>query len=86
MAFDAIVVNMEQRCSLHHGSAVNLDVIPQGLKSDGTNLPSRAYTQDGDFIGMIKYDPETKLWRPEKIFLKSCCQKVIEPDSTAIEI
>ena len=87
MSYNAIVVNMERQCSLHHGASIKLDANGEAGKADGSQIVrSRAYTEDGGFVGMIKYDRETGLWRPEKIFLKNCCEKPVDPDSTPISI
>lgn len=87
MSYSAIVVNKAQQCSLHHGSAISLEAGGEAEKTDVSQaVRSRAYTEDGEFVGMIKYDHETLQWRPEKIFLKNCCERVVEIDSTPISI
>ncbi len=71
-AFNAIVVNQEQQCSLIHG-------MPVEFESGSVNSPGkeaefcRAYTADGRFLGMLKYAKGQ--WLPDKIFLKECCQQ-----------
>jgi tRNA pseudouridine55 synthase len=76
LPFSAIVVDHEQQCSLIHGASISLET---GLESPaGSARPdyiSRVYTQDGSFLGMVKFDSETKLWHPEKIFLQKCCER-----------
>jgi tRNA pseudouridine55 synthase len=63
---ESVTVNPEQQQALINGAAVSLvcnsSITPGALR--------RAYTQDGRFIGMLKYDAENHQWRPEKIFLK----------------
>jgi tRNA U55 pseudouridine synthase TruB len=87
MSYSAIVINKTQKCSLHHGSAISLEAGGETEKADERQaVRSRAYTEDGEFVGMIKYDHETLQWRPEKIFLKNCCERVVEIDSTPISI
>jgi len=29
----------------------------------------RVYTPDGRFLGVLRFNPETRQWQPEKIFL-----------------
>jgi tRNA pseudouridine55 synthase len=72
LAFNALVVNHEQQCSLIHGSPVEIDISPRVPDSQ---MPYRVYTSGGDFLGMVKYVPENHYWQPEKIFLTSCCQQ-----------
>jgi tRNA pseudouridine55 synthase len=71
-SFSAIVVNEEQKTLLIHGMPVSLQ---QKQDFGTTNLKKtlffRAYSGDGHFLGMVKYDPENRLWRPDKIFFKS---------------
>jgi tRNA pseudouridine55 synthase len=73
--FHALVVNREKQCALVHGHPISLD--PAG--SDGLALVSpemlcRVYTEDGGFVGMVKYDAKDGCWRPQKIFQNDCCQ------------
>jgi tRNA pseudouridine55 synthase len=67
-SFNAVVVNHEQQCSLIHGAPIVLEDLPE--VSPG-NL-ARVYTDEGSFLGMAKYDAESKQWQPEKIFLRHC--------------
>ncbi len=83
MSYPVVVVNQEQQCSLHHGAPVILETQGvSGIISDKSASRSRAYTEEGDFLGMIKYDAATDQWWPEKIFLKKCCEKTEEVDLT----
>jgi tRNA pseudouridine55 synthase len=69
--FPALIVNHEQQCSLVHGMPLAIPV--QGeLKDLGF---TRAYNQQGDFVGMLKWDVEKAHWQPHKIFIKQCCQQ-----------
>ena len=54
-----------------HGALISLDADKGSeLVGDNPSILRRAYTEDGRFLGMIKYDPEVRQWHPEKIFLK----------------
>jgi tRNA pseudouridine55 synthase len=75
MNFNAMVVNHAQQCSLIHGVPISLD-ITKGIESPkGQDNLSRVYTEEGSFLGMVKYDSENKRWKSEKIFLNKCCQE-----------
>jgi tRNA pseudouridine55 synthase len=67
-AFNAIVVSHEQQCSLIHGSQITL-AGPAGVPAGNV---SRIYTEDGRFLGMVKFDAENNRWQPDKIFLQRC--------------
>jgi tRNA pseudouridine55 synthase len=67
--YAAVVVNHEKQCSLIHGAPIVLE------STENNGQPSRVYTEDGRFLGMISYDPESQKWQPDKIFLKQCCQE-----------
>lgn len=69
--FPALIVNHEQQCSLVHGMPLAIPV--QGEPKDLGF--TRAYNQQGDFVGMLKYEPEKAHWQPHKIFIKQCCQQ-----------
>jgi tRNA pseudouridine55 synthase len=71
LPFTAVVVNEEKRSSLIHGAPIDLDIEPEaGSAALSTGRRSRVYTEEGCFLGMIKYDPETGRWWPEKIFFR----------------
>jgi len=66
--FPALVVNREQQCALIHGNTVSLET----PSVEPSSRLSRAYTTEGNFLGMLRYDPENRLWRPEKMFFRCC--------------
>jgi tRNA pseudouridine55 synthase len=69
--YPAIIVKHEQQCSLVHGMPL---VIP--VQGDPAEVGfTRAYNEQGDFVGMLKYELETAHWQPHKIFIKQCCQQ-----------
>jgi tRNA pseudouridine55 synthase len=74
-SFNALVVNHEKQCALVHGNPISL--VPAesaGLSTISPGMLCRVYTEEGGFIGMVKYDAEANCWQPEKIFQKGCCQ------------
>ncbi len=71
LQFNSVVVNQVQQQSLIHGSPVTLEPGSEnGLSAAAPASRCRAYSEDGSFIGIIKYDSENNRWQPEKIFLK----------------
>ncbi len=86
-SYNAIVVSHEQMCSLVHGKPVSSvpGSLPPGTEGAdrycrGDLIPGnemqdrycRAYTEDGTFVGMLRYEQEQ--WHPDKIFFKPCCR------------
>ncbi|MBN1188227.1 MAG: tRNA pseudouridine(55) synthase TruB [Dehalococcoidales bacterium] len=72
--FDAIVVSREQMCSLVHGMPVTLVPVCHGdVSKESPSGCCRAYTQDGMFIGMVRYKNEQ--WYPDKIICNFCFQQ-----------
>jgi tRNA pseudouridine55 synthase len=69
-SFNAVIVNHEQQCSLIHGSQISFTGLPEVPAGE----LSRVYTEDGSFLGMIRFDPENNRWQPEKIFIQRCCE------------
>jgi tRNA pseudouridine55 synthase len=76
MDFPVLVVNEAQRCSLIHGSPVSLSLkaSPPATSIEDNQL-CRVYTEDGSFLGMVRYQAENQRWQPEKIFWQKCCQQ-----------
>jgi tRNA pseudouridine55 synthase len=74
LPYGAMVVSREQQCSLIHSAPITLESRPEsGLPAIKADSRCRAYTADGSFLGVLKYDAEKSQWRPEKIFFKGCC-------------
>lgn len=76
MDFPVLVVNEEQRCSLIHGSPVSLSLRanPPTTSMEDKQI-CRVYTEDGSFLGMVRYQSENQRWQPEKIFWQKCCEQ-----------
>jgi len=73
--FNAVVVSKGQQISLVQGSPVTLELTGEAGPSAATSgSRSRAYSEDGIFIGIIRYDAEKNRWQPEKIFWKRPCE------------
>jgi tRNA pseudouridine55 synthase len=76
MNFKAMVVNSAQQCSLIHGAAIKAEMVPEIENSIIHNSLSRVYTEQGFFLGMVRYDLESISWKPEKIFFRGCCKSI----------
>jgi tRNA pseudouridine55 synthase len=74
LPFGAVVVSPEQRCSLVHGAPIDLELgVENPLPANGPADRCRAYTHEGCFLGMLKFEAEDGRWWPEKIFFHGCC-------------
>jgi tRNA pseudouridine55 synthase len=56
--------NME--ADMRHGKTLNIAI--KSELSGGIEY-CRAYAPDGRFLGILRYVPETQLWRPKKVFI-----------------
>ncbi len=61
-----VFLDSEKAEMVTHGIAVGLDGTEQDLH--GKRL--RAYSPDGSFFAMLRFDGETGKWQPEKVFLE----------------
>ena len=57
--FEPVVVDAATEKRIRHGQQV------QGPDSPGLR---RAYSQTGEFMAILGYDPQTGLWQPKKVF------------------
>lgn len=60
--FEHMVVDAEAENRIRHGQQI------QGPDSPGLR---RAYSRTGEFIAILRYDPQTGLWQPKKVFAAS---------------
>jgi tRNA pseudouridine55 synthase len=84
-SFNALVVKKEHQCSLVHGAPISLS-LPQeeGPLQLTPGMLCRVYTEEGGFLGMVKYDAENGLWLAEKIFHKGCCQEASPEEESRV--
>lgn len=61
----AVVVNDENKELIRRGNPVNLE----GKPGEITLSYCRAYTLDGQFLAMLRFDQESGLWHPKKVLL-----------------
>ncbi len=63
----AVVVNSDTVGLIRHGRPVVLEDLSTG--GTGFNGYLRAYTPDGCFLALLRFEPEVGVWQPEKVFL-----------------
>jgi len=63
--WSAMVVSREAETALRNGRPLDLTAVPAASPGDCC----RIYTLDGFFLGVLRFNPETRQWQPEKIFL-----------------
>lgn len=64
----AVLVSDDTAAKLRNGAAVALEEGEETGAGGEAKRRCRAYTQDGRFLGVLRHDPETGRWQPEKIF------------------
>ena len=77
--YTAVVLSEDEEQSVRHGRPV---VLESGNRDEGSVCPEhgtpkqasaenrcRAYTLDGHFLGVLRFNPERGQWQPEKVFL-----------------
>ncbi len=62
---NSITVGQQAEQYLRHGQAVNLGQAPQNA---GSLEEFRAYTNDGRFLALVRFDRGDNSWRPTKVF------------------
>lgn len=68
----AVTLDLEAEKDVRHGVSLREDrfALPSwGRADDGQRL--RAYAEDGSFVAVLRFQASTRLWRPEKVFLKA---------------
>ncbi len=62
----AVVVSEQQEPVLKNGGPLVLEDGPDGAGAEGR---CRAYSRDGCFLAVLRFNPESGQWRPEKVFV-----------------
>lgn len=75
-AWPAVVVNEATEPAVRNGTPIDLPLEPSSGKQY-----CRAYTAEGHFLGILRFDPEKGQWHPEKVFPSS--RQVKSLDSAA---
>jgi tRNA pseudouridine55 synthase len=63
--FEPMIVDAQAEKRIRHGRQV--EALPQAEGKRETGL-RRAYSQEGELIAILRYDPQTGLWQPKKVF------------------
>jgi len=64
LALPAVTIGLEEEKDVRHGQAI------EGVSS-AERRPgqlSRAYAEDGSLVAILRFDPETGMWHPHKVF------------------
>jgi tRNA pseudouridine55 synthase len=64
----AITLHIEDEKDIRHGQAVRIDEDRLAGVPRAAGGQYRAYAEDGGLVGIIRYESETDLWRPRKVF------------------
>jgi len=62
----AVVVDDARERLIRNGGSV---VIENGLDRVGLDRQCRAYSHDGCFLAVLNFNPESRQWQPEKVFV-----------------
>jgi tRNA pseudouridine55 synthase len=63
-------LEMEAEKDVRHGVALAAELAAfRDLAAAENGALCRAYAEDGSFIGILRYDIETKSWNPRKVFI-----------------
>lgn len=66
----AVYLEMEAEKDVRHGCALAADSAPfERLGSAADGQLCRAYGEDGSFVGTLRFERESGLWKPEKVFI-----------------
>ncbi|MBN1644357.1 MAG: tRNA pseudouridine(55) synthase TruB [Dehalococcoidales bacterium] len=60
-----VIVDEEKAQLVRNGSSLMFEV---DVSSETENGYRRAYTRDGNLLGILRFDSEKKQWQPEKVF------------------
>jgi tRNA pseudouridine55 synthase len=64
MVLPAITLEIEDEKDIRHGQAVDI----AGVEPPTDGSEARGYAEDGSLVGIIRFDAETGMWRPRKVF------------------
>ena len=64
--FPALVVDAATEADIKNGKMISIS----GGEVTGESKTCRAYSQDGRFLGILSYVPDSGLWHPDKVFIR----------------
>ena len=69
--FDPMVVDAQTEQRIRHGQQVQVPPLAPPKRGGIERGVCRAYSQTGELIGILRYDSQTGLWQPKKVFAAS---------------
>lgn len=70
--FPAVYLGMEAERAVRHGCALEPNSPPfQRLQDTQDEQRCRAYAEDGSFMGILRYDGDSRRWKPRKVFISA---------------
>lgn len=67
--FESMVVDAQAEQRIRHGQQVQAPpLLPPIAGGEWRHEPRRAYSQKGELIAILRYDSQTGLWQPKKVF------------------
>jgi tRNA pseudouridine55 synthase len=78
--FEPMIVDAQTGKRIRHGQQVEASPLPPPqAEGEWKKELRRAYSQTGELIAILRYDPQTGLWQPKKVFnLKAQSPKLKE--------
>jgi tRNA pseudouridine55 synthase len=65
----AITLHIEDEKDIRHGQSVVIDEDrTEALPAIEDGMQCRAYAEDGSLVAIIRYDSDSEMWRPRKVF------------------
>ncbi len=70
--FPAVYLDMEAEKDVRHGCPLEPAATPfQRLQDAQDGQRCRAYAEDGSFVGILRYDGDSRRWKPRKVFISA---------------
>ncbi|MFQ5812702.1 MAG: tRNA pseudouridine(55) synthase TruB [Anaerolineae bacterium] len=67
--FEPLVVDAQAEKRIRQGQQVQVPPLPPPIAGgEWRHELRRAYSQEGELIAILRYDPQTGLWQPKKVF------------------
>jgi hypothetical protein len=66
-----VVVDAQTEQRIRHGQQVQAPPLAPPKRGGIEGRVCRAYSQTGELIGILRYDSQTGLWQPKKVFAAS---------------
>ena len=66
--FEPVVIDAETEQRIRHGQQVQAPPLAPPKRGGIEGGVCRAYSQTGELIGILRYDAQTGLWQPKKVF------------------